>query len=106
MPALGRRYKRRDWKVDAKLTKTLGAHFVLYMTLFWRTSWPYELIGNSIREVLETQKYEYFYKFGILAMEIIASCRHRVYDITLSTTKKCFSFSSQVSHQIFQSVQN
>lgn len=41
-------------KVNTKLRKTLEAQFILQMT-FWLTATAYELIGNSIREALETE---------------------------------------------------
>lgn len=48
------RFKRSNGKVNTKLRKTLEAQFILQMT-FWLTATSCELIGNSIREVLETE---------------------------------------------------
>lgn len=69
-------------KVDSRLRKTLEAQFILQMT-FWLTVTSYELIGNSIRESLETEKCEYFQNVGILPMERIVSYSHGNYHVTL-----------------------
>lgn len=55
MPTLEMRHNVSDWKVNAKLRKTLEAQFHLEMTSFWITAGSCELIVNSITETLETQ---------------------------------------------------
>lgn len=57
------RFKMSNGKVNTKLRKTLEAQFILQMA-FWLTATSCELIGNSIREALETENVNIFKMLG------------------------------------------